>query len=131
MNGEASIHFRLDSRSGVAPYRQLVAQVLSAVENGRLHGGDQLPSVREVVAQVTINPNTVHRAFRELEHLGIAEGRSGLGTFVCAYVTAGSERSELRAGLQRWIREARDQGISDVILEAMWREAVSTRETAT
>lgn len=127
MNAEASIHFRLNPRSGVAPYRQLVEQVLRAVENGRLHGGDQLPSVREVVGQVTINPNTVHRAYRELEHLGIVQGRSGLGTFVCAYVTAGGDLGELRAGLQHWIGEARDQGISDAALEAMWRTALSNR----
>jgi len=77
-----SIHFRLDARGGVAPYRQLVDQVRGAITAGRLRGGDQLPSVREVVTQITINPNTVHRAYRELEHLGLAEGRVGLGTFI-------------------------------------------------
>lgn len=61
---QPSIVFRLDPRSGIAPYRQLVDQVRNAVEMGRLRGGDQLPSVREVVTQVTINPNTVHRAYR-------------------------------------------------------------------
>lgn len=77
-----SIVFRLDARSDRAPFRQLVDQVTDAFERGQLQAGDQLPSVREVVRQVTINPNTVHRAYRELEHLGLVEGRLGLGTFV-------------------------------------------------
>jgi len=53
--------------------------------SGLLREGDQLPSLRDVVTQITINPNTVHRAYRELEHLGIAEGRAGLGTFITSY----------------------------------------------
>jgi len=130
MTIEPAIHFRLDLRSGVAPYRQLVEQVLRAVESGRLRGGDQLPSVRDVVGQITINPNTVHRAYRELEHLGLVEGRSGLGTFVYEHVTAGDSLSELRAGLQRWIRDARDRGISDATLQAMWRDAIAAREAS-
>src|ERR1700677_73531 len=77
-----SIVFRLDPRSDRAPFRQLVDQVTDAVERGQIQAGDQLPSVREVVRQVTINPNTVHRAYRELEHLGLVEGRLGLGTFI-------------------------------------------------
>jgi len=56
-----SLTFRLDSQSGLAPYRQLVDQVRLAVRTGLLRDGDQLPSVREVVTQITINPNTVHR----------------------------------------------------------------------
>ena len=120
--------FRLDLRSGVAPYRQLVVQVLAAVEQGRLHPGDQLPSVREVVGQITINPNTVHRAYRELEHLGVVEGRAGLGTFVCAHVRSGEDWGDLRSSLQRWVREARDHGITDATLEEMWRSALRHRE---
>src|SRR5664280_1104749 len=92
-----SIAFRLETRSDRAPFRQLVDQVVSAVERGQLQVGDQLPSVRVVVGQITINPNTVHRAYRELEHLGLVEGRSGLGTFVYEHVTAGDSLSELRA----------------------------------
>ena len=127
MDSDPSIHFRLDLRSGVAPFRQLVEQVLRAVEDGRLRGGDQLPSVREVVGQITINPNTVHRAYRELEHLGLVEGRAGLGTVVCAEVVAGVDGGDLRAGLQRWVREARDRGISDAQLEELWRAAIDAR----
>src|SRR5674476_1687629 len=77
-----SILFRLDTRSDRATFRQLVDQVVNAIERGQLQVGDQLPSVRVVVRQITINPNTVHRAYRELEHLGLVEGRLGLGTFV-------------------------------------------------
>jgi GntR family transcriptional regulator len=111
-----SILFRLDSRSGVAPYRQLVDQVRQAVEAGRLRGGDQLPSVREVVTQVTINPNTVQRAYRELEHLGLAEGRLGLGTFITNSpdtLSIDDAHAELSRQLQRWIERARHAGVSD------------------
>jgi GntR family transcriptional regulator len=83
---QPSIRFRLDNRSPVTSYRQIVEQVRRAVDEGRLQQGDQLPSVRDVVVQVTINPNTVQRAYRELEGLGFVEGRLGLGTFVVAAV---------------------------------------------
>jgi len=111
---QPSIQFRLDSRSHVAPYRQLIEQVREAVGVGRLRGGDQLPSVREVVTQVTINPNTVHRAYRELEHLGIAEGRLGLGTFITENprtfdVASGTE--DLSQELQLWVERARAAGL--------------------
>jgi DNA-binding transcriptional regulator YhcF (GntR family) len=111
---QPSIHFRLDPRSGMAPYRQLVDQVRHGVEIGQLRGGDQLPSVREVVTQVTINPNTVHRAYRELEHLGLAEGRLGLGTFITenpATITSESGREELEQALRGWVRRAKVAGL--------------------
>jgi GntR family transcriptional regulator len=112
-----SIAFRLDPRSDRAPFRQLVDQVTDAIERGQLQAGDQLPSVREVVRQVTINPNTVHRAYRELEHLGLIEGRLGLGTFVVE--TRDSPQREYRANSWRdVVREgialAQSSGISDV-----------------
>src|ERR1700689_4155002 len=102
-----SIVFRLDARADRAPFRQLVDQVTDAFERGQLQAGDQLPSVREVVRQITINPNTVHRAYRELEHLGLVEGRLGLGTFVIEKVGAApreyqakSWRDILREGVE-------------------------------
>ena len=112
-----SIVFRLDPRSDRAPFRQLVDQVTDAVERGQLQAGDQLPSVREVVRQVTINPNTVHRAYRELEHLGLVEGRLGLGTFVVE--TRDSTQREYRANswrdvLREGVALAQSSGISDV-----------------
>lgn len=112
----ASIVFRLNARSDRAPFRQLVDQVVNAVERGQLQGGDQLPSVREVVRQVTINPNTVHRAYRELEHLGLAEGRLGLGTFITTSKDSpdGKYRaSSWRDVLQEGVDMARSSGIAD------------------
>ena len=76
------IDFRIDPRSGVSPYRQIVNQVRQALRLGLLREGDQLPTVKEVVAAVAINPNTVLKAYRELEHDGLAEGRPGVGTFI-------------------------------------------------
>ncbi|NNN00602.1 MAG: GntR family transcriptional regulator [Acidimicrobiaceae bacterium] len=122
---QPNIHFRLEPRSGIAPYRQLVDQVRQAIEFGRLRSGDQLPSVREVVTQVTINPNTVHRAYRELEHLGLAEGRLGLGTFITqnpdAHTTAVGY-AELSRQLQLWAHRARAAGlVDDDMLELLRR----------
>lgn len=122
---QPSIRFRLDPRSGIAPYRQLVDQVRQAVEMGRLRGGDQLPSVRDVVTQVTINPNTVHRAYRELEHLGLAEGRLGLGTFITQNPdvhTTEVGNAELSRQLQLWAQRARAAGlVDDDMLELLRR----------
>jgi len=84
--------------------------------SGLLREGDQLPSLRDVVTQITINPNTVHRAYRELEHLGIAEGRAGLGTFITSYSSRpfdATERESLERKLRDTITEARHFGISE------------------
>jgi GntR family transcriptional regulator len=102
----------------VPAYRQLVDQVRQAIRLGVLHAGDRLPSVREVVTQVAINPNTVHRAYRELEVAGLAEGKPGLGTFVVGDETsAGSaqpERNrELLRDLRDWVETARSAGLDD------------------
>ena len=75
------IAYRLDTRSGLAPYLQLVQQTKDALRLGVLHPGDQLPTVKEVVASIAINPNTVLKAYRELEREGLVEGRPGVGTF--------------------------------------------------
>src|SRR5881409_3909780 len=80
----SAIDFRLDPASGVPTYLQLVQQVEQAVRLGYLRQGDQLPKVREVVASLAINPNTVLKAYRELEHKGLANGRPGQGTFIQA-----------------------------------------------
>src|ERR1700735_5109974 len=76
------IEFRLDGSSGVPTYLQLVQQVEQALRLGYLKPGDQLPKVRDVVASLAINPNTVLKAYRELEHRGLAAGRPGQGTFI-------------------------------------------------
>ena len=116
MSNHPTIVFHLETRSDRPPFRQLVDQVAGAFERGQLRVGDQLPSVREVVRQITINPNTVHRAYRELEHLGLVEGRLGLGTFVVEAVEsapreyrAQSWRDTLREG----VAQARSSGVGD------------------
>ena len=111
-----SIVFRLDARSGLAPYRQLADQVCSALASGLLREGDQLPSVRDVVSQITINPNTVHRAYRELEHQGVAEGRAGLGTFITnrfATEAQANESNSLEHEFNQWLIRARQAGLGE------------------
>jgi GntR family transcriptional regulator len=114
---EPLIRFRLDGRTGVPAYRQLVDQVRQAVRLGLLHPGDRLPSVREVVTQIAINPNTVHRAYRELEVAGLAEGRPGLGTFVIDGDNGGGappeRQHELLDALRNWVAAARGAGLDD------------------
>src|SRR5579884_1144325 len=81
--GEGSpIEFRLDPGSGVPTYLQIVQQVEQALRLGYLVTGDRLPKVKEVVASLAINPNTVLKAYRELEYKGLAAGRPGQGTFI-------------------------------------------------
>lgn len=101
----------------MAPYRQLVQQVRQALRLGILREGDQLPTVKEVVAQVAINPNTVLEAYRELEHEGLAAGRPGLGTFVTRTLADASlgAHEALRADLRRWLDKARRAGLDDSV----------------
>jgi GntR family transcriptional regulator len=109
------IEFYLDSRSGVAPYLQLVQQAKQALRVGLIEPGDQLPTVREVVAKLAINPNTVFKAYRLLEYEGLVQGRPGQGTFVVGTV-AGPEPgtyARLRHGLRRWVQEAQAAGLDD------------------
>ncbi len=116
------IEFRIDPQSGVPPYRQLVQQVRQALRLGVLRVGDQLPTVKEVVVQVAINPNTVLKAYRELEHEGLAEGRPGLGTFVTRTLadTSISAHKTLRADLVRWLTKARRAGLEDDSIAALF-----------
>jgi GntR family transcriptional regulator len=109
------IEFHLDSRSGVSPYQQLVQQVRRALRLGLLVVGDQLPTVKEVVGHLAINPNTVLKAYRELEHAGLVAARPGVGTFVTATLTDTSlaAHGPLRQDLRRWIAKARRAGLDD------------------
>jgi GntR family transcriptional regulator len=107
------INFRLNPRSGVSPYQQLVQQVRQALRLGVLVPGDQLPTVKEVAAAVAINPNTVLKAYRELEHEGLVAGRPGQGTFVLKSLDGpppGTQQS-LRRALDRWLRDAFAAGL--------------------
>ena len=88
------IDFHLDTRSGVSPYMQIVQQVRQALRLGLLGEGDQLPTVKEVVGRLAINPNTVLKAYRELEHAGLVAARPGVGTFVTALARRSRDRRE-------------------------------------
>ncbi|MGH8862356.1 MAG: GntR family transcriptional regulator [Jatrophihabitantaceae bacterium] len=107
--------FRIDAGSGVPIYRQLVEQVRRAVMLGRLAAGDQLPTLREVVDALAINPNTVVKAYAELEHEGLVVRRQGMGTFVTATPPIGALAAPraVRESLLRWMRRAREAGMSD------------------
>jgi DNA-binding transcriptional regulator YhcF (GntR family) len=106
--------FRFDAGSGVPIYRQLVQQVRRDVMLGRLRPGDQLPSVSEVVGALSVNPNTVVKAFSELEHQGLVVRRQGVGTFVAASPLAASllVAPGLLGSLTRWVERARQDGLS-------------------
>jgi GntR family transcriptional regulator len=116
------IAFHLDDRSGLAPYLQLVRQVRQALRVGLLREGDQLPTVKEVVAQLAINPNTVLKAYRELEHAGLVAARPGVGTFVTATLADASlaAHGPLRRDLLAWLGEARRAGLDDESIEALF-----------
>ena len=106
--------FRVDTGSGVPIYRQLVQQVRRDVMLGRLRPGDQLPSVKEVVDSLSVNPNTVVKAFSELEHQGLVVRRQGVGTFVAASpsMTSVPVAPRLLGPLARWVDRARQDGLS-------------------
>src|SRR5271156_4502426 len=109
------IEFHLDARSGVSPYLQLVHQVRHALRLGLLTKGDQLPTVKDVVARLAINPNTVLKAYRELEHDGLVAARPGIGTFVTKVLSDASlaAHGPLPQDLQRWFAKARRAGLDD------------------
>lgn len=115
------IIFRLNTRSGVPPYLQIVQQVKQAFQMGVLQEGDQLPTVKEVVTQIAINPNTVFKAYRELEGLGLVEGRTGSGTFAKKRPDGPSLETQagLATGLKTWITEAQQAGLDDEHIEAL------------
>src|SRR6202167_4034277 len=119
------IEFHLDTRSGVAPYLQLVHQVRRALKLGLLREGDQLPTVKEVVARVAINPNTVLKAYRELEHDGLVAARPGIGTFVTRTLsdTSLASHGPLRHELQRWLAKARRAGLDDESIEDLFQDS--------
>ena len=119
------IEFHLDTRSGVSPYLQIVQQVRQALRLGFLRVGDQLPTVKDVVAQLAINPNTVFKAYRELEHDGLIAAKPGVGTFVTRTLSDDSlvAHGPLRAELQRWLAKARLAGLDDDSIEALFRDS--------
>ncbi|WP_197093744.1 GntR family transcriptional regulator [Nonomuraea sp. SBT364] len=122
------IEFYLDAKSGLAPYQQLVQQVRRALRLGLLREGDQLPTLKEVVAQLAINANTVLKAYRELEHEGLVAARPGVGTFVTATLadTSLAAHGPLRLELRRWLAKARRAGLDDESIEALFMTTFRT-----
>jgi GntR family transcriptional regulator len=125
---DAVIEFHLDGRSGVSPYLQIVQQVRHALRLGLLAEGDRLPTVKEVVASLAINPNTVLKAYRELEHEGLVTPRPGVGTFVTRTLTDASlaAHGPLRQELRRWLARARLAGLDDDSIEALFMTTFRT-----
>jgi GntR family transcriptional regulator len=125
------LDFRIDVTSGLPPYTQLVQQVKQALRLGWLQPGDKLPTVHEVAATVAINPNTVQKAYKELEHEGLVAGRPGQGTFVQRSLSQSTPASLSLLGrrLERWIAAARaagldDDGIMDVVRATLRQSSI-------
>jgi len=116
------IEFHLDSRSGVAPYMQLIHQVRHALRMDLLRLGDQLPTVKDVATGLAINPNTVLKAYRELEYQGLVAARPGRGTFVTGTLSGSSLAAyePLRRDLRRWLDRARRAGLEEESIEALF-----------
>ena len=120
------IEFRLDAASGVPTYLQLVHQVEHALRLGYLKLGDQLPKVRDVVAALAINPNTVLKAYKELETKGLTAGRPGQGTFIQATLSqvALPELTALRRSLSGWLTAADGAGLDEDGMVALFTSAL-------
>jgi GntR family transcriptional regulator len=127
---EQVIEFHLNGRSGLSPYQQLVQQVRHALRLGLLKEGDRLPTVKDVAKQMAVNPNTVLKAYRELEHDGLVAARPGVGTFVTRTLADASlaAHGPLRKDLQRWLTKARLAGLDEESIEALFM--TTFRDTA-
>jgi GntR family transcriptional regulator len=119
------IEFHLDGSSGVPTYVQLVQQVHQALQLGLLEPGDRLPTAQQVVAALAINPNTVLKAYRDLEREGLVRARPGLGTFVVGRLprTDAAAQAKFRRSMAVWLRSAREAGLSAEEIEAIYRTA--------
>ena len=118
------IEFHLNTRSGLSPYQQIVQQVRHALRLGLLREGDQLPTVKDAVERLAINPNTVLKAYKELEHAGLVAARPGIGTFVIKNLSDVSlaAHGALREDLRRWLAQARRAGLDDESIEALFQD---------
>ncbi|MCX4862281.1 GntR family transcriptional regulator [Streptomyces canus] len=125
---ELVIEFHLTDRSGTSPYQQLVQQVRHALRLGLLEVGDRLPTVKEVARQVAVNPNTVLKAYRELEFEGLVAARPGVGTFVTRTLADASlaAHGPLQKDLRRWLAKARLAGLDDESIEALFMTTFRT-----
>jgi DNA-binding transcriptional regulator YhcF (GntR family) len=120
------IEFRLDTATGVPTYLQLVHQVEHALRLGYLEPGDQLPKVRDVVASLAVNPNTVLKAYHELETKGLTVGRPGQGTFIQASLSQATlpELTALRRSLSSWLTTADRAGLDEDGMVALFTSAL-------
>src|SRR5258708_4774467 len=120
------IEFQLDAASGIATYLQLVQQVHQALQLGLLEPGDQLPTAQQVVGKLAINPNTVLKAYRDLEREGLVRARPGQGTFIIRSLprTDPTTQAKFRASMTEWLRSARSSGLGPDDIEAIYRTAV-------
>jgi GntR family transcriptional regulator len=119
------IEFQLDAASGVATYLQLVQQVHQALQLGILKPGDQLPTAQQVVARLAINPNTVLKAYRDLEREGLVRARPGQGTFVVGTLpgTDPAVQARFLSSMAEWLTSARAAGLGPDDIEAIYRTA--------
>jgi GntR family transcriptional regulator len=119
------IDFELDESSGVATYLQLAQQVRQALRLGLLEPGERLPTAAQVVAKLAINPNTVLKAYRELEREGLVRARPGQGTFVLRTLPGIDPATQARflAGMTDWLHSARSAGLGPDDIEAIYRTA--------
>jgi GntR family transcriptional regulator len=122
-----SIGFQLSQDSGVPAYLQLVQQVKQALRMGYLDVGDKLPTVKQVVAEVAVNANTVMKAYWQLEHEGLVEGRQGVGTFVTRRLEGPPPGVQLRLArsLELWAQTARGEGLDDAAIESLLRSTLA------
>ncbi|MEW2290005.1 GntR family transcriptional regulator [Streptomyces sp. NPDC047841] len=120
------VEYRIDRHSGVATYVQIVQQTKQALRLGLLRPGDRLPTAREVVEATAINPNTVLKAYRELEREGLVEARRGLGTFVRRSLGTTPADSPLRGELEQWADRARAAGLERDDVAALFTAVLDT-----
>ncbi|MER7897317.1 GntR family transcriptional regulator [Streptomyces sp. NPDC096046] len=121
------VEYRIDRRSGVATYVQIVQQTKQALRLGLLEPGDKLPTAREVVEATAINPNTVLKAYRELEREGLVEARRGLGTFVRKSLSTAPADSPLRGELDAWAARAREAGLEREDVAALFTSVLDAQ----
>ena len=117
------ITFRLRPQSGIPLYLQIVQQVKYAIQTGLLYEGDRLPTIKEVISAVAVNPNTVAKAYRELEKDGYVDGRAGIGTIVLKAPRKDTQRipPSLLNQVKKFIAEARRVGLTDETIEVLLR----------
>jgi GntR family transcriptional regulator len=116
------IILRINTRSGVPPYLQIVQQIKHDIRMGLLKEGDKLPTIKEAVTMTAINPNTVFKAYRELESQGLVKGQPGIGVFVLnhPHTPSPGTQEKLATDLTQWIHEAREAGLDDEAAEALF-----------